>query len=87
MISPEAGRPSRNNHPAQVGAMCQKCATTPTMHLPQHHIPVQEGHQVGLHEVHGKPLFALVKGEGFQGLRAVVELRENHTIVASHQWT
>ena len=57
------------------------------MHLPQHQIPVQEGHHFGLHEVHGKPLFALIEGEGLQRLCIVVKLRKNHTVVASHQWT
>jgi len=56
-------------------------------YLPQHQIPIQERHHVSLHEVHGKSLFALVKREGFQGLSVVVKLRENHTVVASHQWT
>ena len=56
-------------------------------YLPQHQIPIQEWHHVSLHEIHGKSLFALVKREGFQGLSVVVKLRENHTVVASHQWT
>lgn len=54
---------------------------------PQHEIPVQQRHQVGFHEVHGEPLFALVEGEGFQGLSSVVKFCQNHTVVASHQGT
>lgn len=57
------------------------------MPLPQHHMPVQEGHHLSLHEVHGESLLALIKGEGLQRLRVVVKLRKNHTAVASHQWT
>lgn len=56
-------------------------------HLPQHHIPIQERHQVSLHEVHRKSFFTLIKGEGFQRLASVVKLSKNHPVVAGHQWT
>lgn len=50
-------------------------------------MPVEMGHHIGFHVVHQSSLFGLVDWERFQGLSVVVELCQDHCVVARDQWT
>lgn len=60
-------------------------ASSDLKYLLEQCIPIEKGHHISFHMVHGYPLLTLVNGKGLQRLSIIVKLCQNDLVIACYQ--